>query len=130
MSTQVTLLRCIDEQRYRIPLKPEWEAEETYNFNRFHAPGCDKEKCDGKCGQEDKKKLREEIRSRRGVVRERKKNTSESTTDNKEEPKTPPRAGKMEEPGDGAFVIGGKGKAKAKDEVSASKGRKKVKFAS
>ncbi|KAL9027351.1 MAG: hypothetical protein Q9196_004113 [Gyalolechia fulgens] len=120
----------IDEQRYGIPLKPQWEAEETYNFNRYHVPGCDQETCDGACGQENKKALREEIKLRRDAIRERKQNASESTTDGKEEPKTPPPLGKTEEPGDEAFVMGGKGKGKAKEEDGPPKSQKKVKFAS
>lgn len=127
----------IDEQRYRIPLRPAWEAEENYHFERYHVPKCDREKCDGKCGKQSKKKLKEEIKLRRDAIRERREaaTASDSTmTDGKEEPKTPPPpiGGKMEEPGDGAFTMGGKGKGKAKvtEEGSALKSRKKVTFAS
>ncbi|KAL8936297.1 MAG: hypothetical protein Q9216_005004 [Gyalolechia sp. 2 TL-2023] len=133
LTTHPPLFPGIDEQRYRIPLKPQWEAEETYNFMRYHVRGCDQEKCNGACGQKDKKKLRQDIKMRRDVVKERRKNASESTTDGKEEPKTPPMTGRTEEPGDEAFVISGKGKGKgkgkAKEEGSATKGQKKVKFA-
>ncbi|KAL8717165.1 MAG: hypothetical protein Q9225_005566 [Loekoesia sp. 1 TL-2023] len=116
----------IDQQRYNILLRTSWEAEETYNFIRFHVPGCKNDKPSCECGMGSKKELWAGIRLRRDMARERKKNASEST-DSKEEPKFPAITGKLEEPGDGDFVIGAKDKPK--EGSGTPKGRKKtVKF--
>ncbi|KAL8834342.1 MAG: hypothetical protein Q9170_003797 [Blastenia crenularia] len=114
----------ISRQSYNIRLRSEWEAEETYNFNRFHVPGCKQETCDGKCGLKDKKKLWDEIRQRQAHDKESKKRESEST-DSKEDEKLKE---KMEEPGDTPFVA--KSRMKPNERSATPKGQKKVvKFA-
>ncbi|KAL8911157.1 MAG: hypothetical protein Q9171_003612, partial [Xanthocarpia ochracea] len=60
----------ISTQTYNLPLTSSYTSPETYDFVNFHTPRCDKRKCDGRCGMEDMKALRAQVRLRREYERE------------------------------------------------------------
>ncbi|KAL8685827.1 MAG: hypothetical protein Q9218_007520 [Villophora microphyllina] len=92
----------IGDMTYNLPLQPAWQAEENYDFSRYHVPGCKKADCDGKCGLgESKKRLYGEKMLRVAKDRERRQEAVKAkghTSGTIRE--------KMEEPGDEDFVMG------------------------
>ncbi|KAL8738499.1 MAG: hypothetical protein Q9181_000710 [Wetmoreana brouardii] len=119
----------INEMTYNLPLCPGWEAEENYNFNTFHVSGCNRAKCDGKCGQGNPKELNEQVGLRRANDRERKKHQAAAEMNGKGGSYTSKQKERMEEPGDADFVIGAKSSPMKGGDTP--KGRKKgrVRFA-
>lgn len=107
---------------YNLPLRPQWETEETYDFSLYHVRGCDQSKCDGKCGQEHPVELRKEISLRRKKNRRTKKPWDKSSSS--EQHLVSDAIEKVEEPGDEEFVVGTKDKPKV--EGGTPKGRKKT----
>ncbi|KAL9605061.1 MAG: hypothetical protein Q9179_001632 [Wetmoreana sp. 5 TL-2023] len=94
---------------YNLPLHPGWEAEENYDFGTFHVSGCNRAKCDGKCGLGNPKELIEQIGLRKANDRERKKHQAATKMNGKDGSSSPKPKERMEEPGDDDFVIGAKG---------------------
>ncbi|KAL8637584.1 MAG: hypothetical protein Q9228_005160 [Teloschistes exilis] len=110
-------------EKYNITLQPASQAEEKYNFNRFHVHGCNHSKCEGKCGQEEPKQLSKEIIKRRRSDEQRKQEA--------EIKKGPPKrklAEKLEEPGDDDFVVKRK-KTPQKVDTPKPKKQARVRFA-
>ncbi|KAL9576861.1 MAG: hypothetical protein Q9212_006756 [Teloschistes hypoglaucus] len=90
----------IVNEKYNITLQPASQAEEKYNFNKFHVHGCDQSKCDGKCGQAQPKELSKEISKRRKSDDQRRKDAEIKKGSSKQT-----LADRVEEPGDDDFVV-------------------------
>ncbi|KAI4242289.1 MAG: hypothetical protein LQ352_007273, partial [Teloschistes flavicans] len=84
-----------------LHLQPAWQAQETYDFSKYHIKGCDREKCDGKCGLNQPKKLSKDINMRK----ERDVQRNDALYAIEEGPPSRKRADKMEESGDEDFVV-------------------------
>ncbi|KAL9033736.1 MAG: hypothetical protein Q9180_005791, partial [Flavoplaca navasiana] len=127
-------------QKYNIRLRSSWEADEAYDFERFHIPHCDRSKCDGSCGLKNMKGLAKQARLRREKDKERRERDAPRKEDEKvksaekdegerKDSTATASSGtvpEVEEPGDTDFVTGAeirsKGKAKG---ISSPTGRKK-----
>lgn len=128
----------IGTQTYNLRLRSSWEADENYDFNRFHTPDCKQSECDGSCGLKDKKELREQIKLRRDKEKQRRERDEQDEKDKKlklaekEENKrkestattSSGTGADVEEPGDTDFVTGVKIRGRTSGN-STPKGRKK-----
>lgn len=101
-----TLPDIVTMQR-NIPLRSEWEAEETYNFRDYHRPECKQKETKGKCGCEGQTEdqLINERRLRKDLARQKKRKASDSTATSEEQQDSETMTTKREELGDEEFVI-------------------------
>ncbi|KAL8813066.1 MAG: hypothetical protein Q9223_007137 [Gallowayella weberi] len=115
----------IGRQKYNIRVRSAWEADEAFDFERFHIPGCKRDRCDGKCGLKNEKelvyqkKLREDKEKQRQSIdkrdeAQRRKSTISVSSEPIED---------VEEPGDTDFATGAKVNSKAGKEKSRKKNR-------
>ncbi|KAL8732993.1 MAG: hypothetical protein Q9166_002391 [cf. Caloplaca sp. 2 TL-2023] len=104
----------ISRMKYNLPTRAAWEADENYDFHRFHIPGCSRLECGGKCGQNSPKKHWDEINLRKEKEKQRKKiygeheKAAEIKKWRSETPVPMESVEKVEEPGDTDFVTGAK----------------------
>ncbi|KAL8884227.1 MAG: hypothetical protein Q9205_005229, partial [Flavoplaca limonia] len=131
----------ISTQKYNIRLRSAWEADEAYDFERFHIPHCDRSKCDGSCGLKNMKGLAKQARLRRDKDKERRERDAPRKEDEKLKPAVESESERkdstatassgtvpeVEEPGDTDFVTGAeiRSKGKAKGMILSPPGRKK-----
>ncbi|KAL8710143.1 MAG: hypothetical protein Q9220_005226 [cf. Caloplaca sp. 1 TL-2023] len=120
----------IGEQRYNTRLAPISEAAETYDYNRFHVPGCKQDKCNGKCGQGDPKLLTRQIKARKDQERKRREREASEVKKRYRDQGSPSQKEKLEEPGDKDFVDRAKDEADDNDDLPAKRQKKRhVRFA-
>ncbi|KAL8785021.1 MAG: hypothetical protein Q9213_003614 [Squamulea squamosa] len=141
MHQRVTLRQksMIEQRKSNIRLRSAWEADENYDFNRFHVPGCKRDKCDGKCGLESKKELWAQIRLRKEKEKQRRaidaeteeakkfKSTEKEDVQRRDSTTTATLSTivDVEEPGDTDFVTGTKIRSRAVGNITPKRGRKK-----
>ncbi|KAL8774107.1 MAG: hypothetical protein Q9209_001215 [Squamulea sp. 1 TL-2023] len=132
----MSLFPVIESGKSNVRLRSAWEAEENYDFNRFHVPGCEQDKCDGKCGLEDDKELRLQIKLRRQKEKQRQvidaeteeakrvKLAEKEDIKRRDSTTTTSLSTVVEEPGDTDFMTGAKIRSKAVASIT-PKGPKK-----